>query len=375
MACMADGTALAVSQQKSQQASMEDAQDDYAAQQRRQNDLGLAGYGGYGGAPQYGAGTVPKRDYGYEEYLNHILATTQFDPSGTAINGRYAGKHQAEIIDMTRDDYPKLAPEERQKYEQRRFNANDRSPAEMQDQGFQYQNQTAQWGATGPTWADGQQQPQNSPSSRTFDPAANAQRVSMEGTPGFNPMGSVPSGQRMIPRSLPNQNQAAFPNQPAQQQGPTSPQYQQSPQDFAASTMTDLDRQQIGRHGAGGVYGIGGQDQVASDQPEMTHQPGAIPQGQRYMAPNYTSVNQAPDTTYNSTNVQLSDKAQGQIDQRNMLARQQPQGPPRPMTLPAPQMTGLVPHPSAQIPMSPNYAQAGPPIMVTPPPASAPVRT
>lgn len=310
-----------VASQTAQRSASEDDQDAFANAQRRQNDLA---YASNGESPGYGApGAMPKRDFGYEEFLNHVLGTTRFN-QGIAINGKYIGKTQAEVIDLTRDDYPKLAPEERARFEQRAFNNNDRSPQEMQTQGFQYPEQTQRWGAQGPTWSSQDQNP--SSLSAPLSSRVPLQQATLQQGPPTRLMNRSSSGQQ---DSAPQQQQAPSwnPGSMADSSNDTRPHFTGDP--------------------AGG----------SSSQPEMIHQRDAIPMGTLNQPPAYTRVNQGDMTTYNPTNVRLTTGAENQFDAQN-FARQQQQGPP------TPSLMGIVPHPGAQLPLpsnnaAPSYSGAG----------------
>jgi hypothetical protein len=179
--------AMQMAQQRSQAADSEAANDAYADQMRRQSDLSAAFGGGYGESPNYQpGGAAPKRDFGYEEYLSHILGTTHFNPGGIAVDGPYAGAHHNDLIEKARDAYANMAPEERAPWERRVHNEDVRSSAENSTQGFQYDDQRDRWGAKG----------------RMFDPTTGQPRTlstlpEMQ-KPSFQPLARAvyqPSGQ------------------------------------------------------------------------------------------------------------------------------------------------------------------------------------
>jgi hypothetical protein len=143
-----DSYAAQVAQQRSQAASMEDNQDDFANSSRRNYDLSASGQP-TGSYPSYQGGVAPKRDFGYEEYLNHVLGTTHFNPGGIAIDGPYAGSHQNDLIEKARDAYANMAPEDRAPWEKRVHSQDVRSEGDNATQGFEYDDQRDTWGSKG----------------------------------------------------------------------------------------------------------------------------------------------------------------------------------------------------------------------------------
>jgi hypothetical protein len=109
--------------------------------------------GGYGdqaqqgyGSPGYGSGVMPKRDYGFEEYVSHHFGAGDYGDKDVFTKGPYAGMSKGEAYEKMRDDYANMSPEDRAQWERKTFEQNDRSPSEMRSQGFQYSDQTNQWG-------------------------------------------------------------------------------------------------------------------------------------------------------------------------------------------------------------------------------------
>ncbi len=124
-----------------------------------QNDLlqqnlrgaGSGGYDTYGASPSYAPqGVMPKRDFGFEEYLGHHLNSATWAPDGKARGGPYEGLNRAQLEEKARDDYAGMSPEERQPWESRVHLENDRSAGDNATQGFQYQDQKDQWGNKSP---------------------------------------------------------------------------------------------------------------------------------------------------------------------------------------------------------------------------------